>query len=644
MILGSGNAISAGFRIFLRDEFSQRSRSIGKSLSDAQKKARNFNDELLGAKRAYGSIALGGAAATAGMVRLAFKGAEFGYQMDHVLAITKASNREFRTMKNLGKSIAGQTIFRPDAVASAMDFAAMAGQDATTIMSTISPATYMSAATMTPLGGKGGGMDILTNIMKGFGIPVTKATYVADLLTEATLSANTNLVDLGRAMKYTAATAVDTGTSLKETTAMVMGLGNAGMQSSQAGTAVENMLRYFTRAIGPFATGAQHKALGMLGFNAGSLKNADGSMRDMSKIFKMMAAGAKGLEKYEVQAIYEKIFGVRGKRSASALIRMVNDYDNFIIKLTNSQGRAQQTADDMMRNLKGEWEKTVSAWESFAASWSEALSPVLTMFLRVGRWFFDGLSVLIGTPVLGTVVASLTTMGMAVLSAAAAIKLFRLTLSMASGSSMLAGARGAALNLAPGFLRKRMNTYGATAANYTTKYSKKRGMFYSVGGGLSGGANWQSKTMYGSGMKTSKAMSYIPRIGGYLGKVAKFLPMFLGIGGMGLAAVIGLLETFAPQLINAVQSLVRSQEDNTAAITSQYDRFKGVNILPQQAVMAAYGRTNLEDVAAQITIGLEALRKQGKSDAEVQAATGIDILNALLNSDSKANINPHNTF
>lgn len=65
---------------------------------------------------------------------------------------------------------------------------------------------------------------------------------VGDILVNAFSNSNTSLESLGESMKYVAPVAAAMGVSLSQTAAMVGKLGDAGIQASQAGTALRTIL------------------------------------------------------------------------------------------------------------------------------------------------------------------------------------------------------------------------------------------------------------------------------------------------------------------------------------------------------------------------------------------------------------------
>src|SRR5690625_3741634 len=70
--------------------------------------------------------------------------------------------------------------------------------------------------------------DVVTNIMTGFGLEAEDAGRAVDVLVKASTTANTDIPQLGEAMKYVGPVASSLGWSIEETAAAVGTLSDAG--------------------------------------------------------------------------------------------------------------------------------------------------------------------------------------------------------------------------------------------------------------------------------------------------------------------------------------------------------------------------------------------------------------------------------
>jgi TP901 family phage tail tape measure protein len=384
----SGGNLAIGISLLMRDGFSGPAAMATASMSRMDRQMHSLaksqltmarNSNLLGA-----AIGIGVISKMASWVR---EGAKFGYTMQYVSSLTGGTVKQMDKLDIRAKNLGQSTMFSSQEVVSGMRFMAMAGMNTLQIYDNIGAAVNLSIATMTSLGGKGGGADILTNIMKGFSIESQHAARVADILTTATTSANISLTDMGETMKYAAATAMDLNVGLEEVSVMAMMAGNAGIQGTMAGTAIENMLRYITGAAGKDRKKAV-KYLGMLGLAPDDLKDARGNLKSIGSLMHLIANQASKLtdggtkENAEAQNIYKTLFGVRGKREASIMLRNMQDYDTFLSKLNNnSSGKALEVAGGQMVTLEGRMKQWTDTLANLKIAYAESVEPVLKPFI-----------------------------------------------------------------------------------------------------------------------------------------------------------------------------------------------------------------------------------------------------------------------
>ncbi|MAO08026.1 MAG: phage tail tape measure protein [Alteromonas sp.] len=400
----SGSNLSIGISLILRDQFTGRATAAGQSLDNLSRKAIAAQRRQLEMQRNINAAGAGiGIMAIRGMTQWARVGAEFGYTMNYVKTIAEEKGGVgFDMLSKRAKTLGADTMFTARQVADAMKYMAMAGQDTEAVYNNINAAVTLAGATMSRLEGKGGTADIMTNVMKGFGIDATmeNSMKVADVLTTATTSANTNLSDLADAMKYSVSTAKDLNTTLEESAAMIMMAGDAGIQGSMAGTAVENMLRYITRAADETRKGRSGDALKSLGLSPRQLQDSKGNLLAMSPLLAAISRQVQNMGTAQRQNILTDLFGVRGKREASILLRNMGDFDKFIDKLnTKSSGRASANLESQMETLMGKGWQLTSAWESFKISFTEAIEPLAIPLLKLLTGATKILTAMVETPV-----------------------------------------------------------------------------------------------------------------------------------------------------------------------------------------------------------------------------------------------------
>src|SRR5690606_26502147 len=136
-------------------------------------------------------VALGGAALKAG--------ADFEQGMNRVRALTGATGDTFKALEDQAKRLGATTQFLATEAADAMGFLAQAGFNAEQILGSMEATLNLAAAAQLDLGQAA---DIVSNVMQGYGLATSEAGRATDVLTQAFSSSNTNLEQLGQAMKY----------------------------------------------------------------------------------------------------------------------------------------------------------------------------------------------------------------------------------------------------------------------------------------------------------------------------------------------------------------------------------------------------------------------------------------------------------
>ena len=380
-----GSTLGIGVTMFLRDQFSGPAARIRASAKQTEMDFMRMQESQMRSQRnMYAGMAIAGVMALRGMGRMIKKSAEFSYEMEFVKSITQATGEEQLRLEAIAKSLGRETMFYPQAIAEGMRFMAMAGMSAAETEKNIAGAVKLAGATKSELGGKGGAADIMTNVMKQFKVGFEYTNDVADLLSYAVTRANTNLFDLGEALKYAGSTSMDLNISLGESTAMVMALGNAGLQGSMAGVAMENSMRYMSRAFSDFGSGPSQKALAVLGLTVRDVTDAKGDLLTMTEVMKKFGNAIEGVQgNIQRQAILQNVFGVRGKRAGSLFIRNLQEFEKFSGAAANVKpGYAAGILDDMMSTLQGHMYKLGSAWQAMWVSFTDKVGPMLIIIMK----------------------------------------------------------------------------------------------------------------------------------------------------------------------------------------------------------------------------------------------------------------------
>ncbi|WP_423249742.1 phage tail tape measure protein [Bacillus cereus] len=332
-----------------------------------------------------GAIAMGGMAGIAvgvssALVGIVSAGASYEQQMSKVKALSGASAQEMKLLDAQAKELGSTTKFSASEAADGMAFLGMAGYKTKDIMSAMPGLLDLAAAGALDLGQAA---DITSNIMAGFGLSAEKTGHASDVLAKAASNANTDVGQLGEAMKYLAPTAHSVGWSMEESTAAVMAMSDAGIQGSLAGQAFGSSL---TRLAKP--TKAMQKEMDKLGL---TFFDSQGKMKPLPQLVGEIEGKTKGLTMEQKAAALSTIFGAEAYKHWAVLLEKGGKKLGENTKmLEKSDGAAKKMADTMNDNLIGSWDNFTSKLEGVAIAIFEKVGPslrfMLDMMSRVLEW------------------------------------------------------------------------------------------------------------------------------------------------------------------------------------------------------------------------------------------------------------------
>ena len=317
-------------------------------------------------------------------------GEEFEAQMSRVQALTRLdkNSAELAALRAQARQLGADTMFSATEAAEGQAFLGMAGFDAKQIQAAMPGLLDMAKAGDTDLGRTA---DIGSNILGGFGLAAEEMSRVSDVLTQTMTTSNVTLEMLGETMKYVAPQARAAGASLEEMAAMTGLLGNVGIQSSQAGTALRAML---LRLAAP--TGKATKALAALKVQTA---DAQGNMRGIIDVLADVAKATQGMGSARRMGYLKQIFG---EEPASAVAELIDKAGSggitaYLAKVRDSQGAAARTAQVMSDNVRGLRDELGSAWDDVKIGFFDQIAPelkewgqLLLGFLRgLGDWVKD---------------------------------------------------------------------------------------------------------------------------------------------------------------------------------------------------------------------------------------------------------------
>ena len=295
----------------------------------------------------------------------------FESAMSKVSAISGATGGDLDKLNKKAQEMGAKTKFSATESAEAFQYMAMAGWKTGDMLDGIEGIMSLAAADGLDLATTS---DIVTDALTAFGLSAKDSGRFADVLAAASTNANTNVSMLGESFKYVAPVAGALGYSAEDT-ALALGLmANAGIKSSQAGTAMRAAI---SRLVKP----TDEVAAAMDKYNV-SLTNSDGTMKPLSQVMEELRQNLGGLSEAEQAQTAATLFG---QEAMSGMLAIVNASDADFNKLSdaigNADGSAQRMADTMLNNLKGQMTLLKSALEGLAIQFGEILMPYIKQFV-----------------------------------------------------------------------------------------------------------------------------------------------------------------------------------------------------------------------------------------------------------------------
>lgn len=347
------------------DVAGQKMEAVGNSITGAGKK-------MMGITTVIGGV---GVAA----VKTA---ADFDSAMSQVAAVSGATGKDFDALRNKAREMGAKTKFSATEAAEAMNYMAMAGWKTEDMLSGIEGIMNLAAASGEDLATTS---DIVTDALTAFGLSAKDSGHFADILAAASSNANTNVSMMGETFKYCAPIAGALGFSAEDTAEAIGLMANAGIKSSQAGTALRTIMNNLAGDVK-----ISGKAIGDVTI---ATTNADGSMRDLSDILADCRSAFGNLTESEKAQAAESLVG---KNAMSGFLALMNagegDIDKLSSAIDNCDGSAEKMAMTMQDNLAGQITILKSQLQELAISFGDILMPAIRSIVSKLQGFVDKLN------------------------------------------------------------------------------------------------------------------------------------------------------------------------------------------------------------------------------------------------------------
>lgn len=308
--------------------------------------------------------------------------ADFDTAMSQVAAVSGATGDDLERLRDKAREMGANTKFSASEAAEAMNYMAMAGWKTEDMLSGIEGIMNLAAASGEDLATTS---DIVTDALTAFGLTAADSGHFADILAAASSNANTNVSMMGETFKYCAPIAGALGFSAEDTAEAIGLMANAGIKSTQAGTAMRTMMNNLAGEVK--FTGA---AFGEMEIRT---TNADGSMRELNDILADCRVAFLQMSESEKAANAEALVG---KNAMSGFLAVMNaapaDIEKLNTAIQNCDGTALGMAETMQDNLAGQLTILMSQLQELAISFGEILMPVIRDIVTWLQGFIDKLN------------------------------------------------------------------------------------------------------------------------------------------------------------------------------------------------------------------------------------------------------------
>ena len=280
-------------------------------------------------------------------------GMNFETSLSKVQALSGATSDEMQTLESKARDLGASTTFTASQVADAFGYMALAGWDTQQSIEGIPGVLALAQAGSMDLAAAS---DLLTDYLSAFSLQASDASMMADVLAYAQGHANTNTEQLGEAFKNCAANCNAAGMDVQTTTAFISELSNQGLKGSEAGTALNAVMRDMTARMKDGAIA--------VGDTSVQVMDASGNYRDMADIVADVESATAGMGDAEKASALQATFTADSIKGLNLILNAGSgELCSFRDQLYQSGNAAQDMANVMTDNLSGDLSEMGSAFE-----------------------------------------------------------------------------------------------------------------------------------------------------------------------------------------------------------------------------------------------------------------------------------------
>ena len=306
-------------------------------------------------------------------------GSNFESSMSKVQALSGASGKDLEMLTETAKHYGETTQFSATQASDALGYMALAGWNANQSCDALGGVLDLAAASGMDLAQAS---DMVTDYLSAFGLQAKDSSMFADMLAYAQANSNTTAEQLGEAYKNCAANMNAMGQDAQTTTAFLATLANQGLKGSEAGTALNAVMRDMTAHMKDGAIA--------IGDTSVQVMDANGNYRDLSDIMKDVENATSGMGDAEKAAALQSTFTSDSIKGLNLILNGgVDNTNKFEEALRKSDGTAKKTAKTMNDNLGGDLTSLGSKFEGLQISLYEKFEPALRAIVQAASGFLD---------------------------------------------------------------------------------------------------------------------------------------------------------------------------------------------------------------------------------------------------------------
>lgn len=283
-------------------------------------------------------------------------GSAFESSMSKVSALSGATGDDLAALEAKARELGSTTTFSASQAADALGYMALAGWDTQAMLAGVGPVLSLAQAGELDLAAAS---DLVTDYLSAFNMTAEDTGRMVDVLAYAQANANTTVDGLGQAFKNCAANCNAAGMDVETTSAAIAMMANQGLKGSEAGTALNAVMRDMTSRMedGAIAIGGQSVAV----------MDAQGNYRDFADILADVEAATDGMGDAEKAAALQSTFTADSIKGLNLMLNAGSgELSSFRDDLYGCAGAAEDAAAAMTDNPQGDLAGMGSAFEELA--------------------------------------------------------------------------------------------------------------------------------------------------------------------------------------------------------------------------------------------------------------------------------------